>query len=140
MTALLYPFLGLSALGLMLSLMVHIATWLGVELPFEVLGLHIGIFVVWLPAAFISNFTRHGFRRRYGWKEALQGCPLWMRWVAYGLFAYAFVNFFLSIFVGSALSDVSPLRAFSGHWMAFYGMAFATLYSTIHLRRVQHHN
>jgi hypothetical protein len=53
-----------------------------------------------------------------------------MRWAAYGLFAYALVNFFVSIAIGSDL----PLRAFSGHWMAFYGMAFATLYSTLHLR------
>jgi hypothetical protein len=63
MTALLYPFLGLSVLGLALSFGVHAATWLGVELPFEVFGLHIGAIVVWLPTAFVSNFTRHGFRR-----------------------------------------------------------------------------
>jgi len=139
MTALLYPFLGLSVLGLALSLMVHVGTWLGVELPFEVFGLHFGVFVVWTPTAFISNFTRHGFRRRYGWREALRGCPRWMRWMAYGLFAYAFVNFFLSIVVGGMVSGgVSPLRAFSGHWMMFYGLAFATLYSTLHLQRADH--
>ena len=135
MTALLYPFLGLSALGLVLSLMVHAATWLGVELPVEVFGLHFGAMIVWLPTAFISNFTRHGFRRRYGWKEALRGCPRWMQWLAYGLFAYAFVNFLMSFLVNSMPGSVLPLRAFSGHWMAFYGMAFATLYSTIHLRK-----
>jgi len=129
----LYPFLALSALGLALSVAVHLAALLGLHVPSEALNLHLGLFVVWIPTILLSNFTRHGFRRHYGWKDSLRGCPLWLQWMVYGLFAYAFANMLLMFFNGLAAETIAPLRVFSGHWMAFYGAAFGVLYSTVHL-------
>ncbi len=65
----------------------------------------------------------------------LAGCPTWMRYAAIGLFAYAFINFFVA-FSGAASNRISggeltpaTIRGFSGHWMLFYGLAFAILFS-----------
>ncbi len=130
MTIFLYPFLVLAGAGFLLSLLVHLAAWLGVELPPETIFLHLGIFVVWLPTCLVANFLRRGPRRHFGWKDSLTGCPPWMRLTAYSLFGYAFLNFFLNVGLGGS---AGVLRAFSGHWMLFYRMAFATLYSAIRL-------
>ena len=48
--------------------------------------------------------------------------------------AYAMLNFLYFIAIaskssGSAGVDGSAIRGFSGHWLVFYGAAFATLYS-----------
>jgi hypothetical protein len=104
-----------------------------------VFAMHFGIFVVWLPAMLVSmrvtqGLPRRGWRAWSTWRHMLAGCPPWMRYAAYGLFAYAFPNFFLAF--GRApessprgMTDPATLRGFSGHWMLFYGVAFAILYS-----------
>jgi len=64
-----------------------------------------------------------------------------MRRAGYVLFAYAIINFVVFIATTATLpkkphqsADASPsvIRGFSGHWMIFYGAAFAVLYSRIH--------
>jgi hypothetical protein len=127
--------MALAVLGLAVSLMVHLAAWSGIDLPFEAFGLHFGVFVVWLPAALVPNWMARHYPRMGFWKGALRGCPTWMRWMTAGLFAYALLNF-ISAFIGPANSSPSGtapvLRAFSGHWMAFYATAFAIFYSATH--------
>jgi len=140
MTIFLYPFLILAGLGFILSLLVHLLAMFGVELPQEVFVLHGGIFVVWIPAVLVSNFTHHHPRHHFGWKDSLHGCPRWMRIAVYGLFAYVFLNFFLFIAGIFGPNASAVIRGFSGHWMLFYAVAFATLYSALLASRPLHLN
>lgn len=98
-------------------------------------ALHIGIFVVWFPTVFVGyRFTR-GVSRKDFWKIALIGCPKWMRQAVYVIFGYGILNFiyFMATTMNQPQShgDAPPevIRGFSGHWMIFYSVAFATLYS-----------
>jgi hypothetical protein len=135
----LFPFIVLAAAGFLLSMCAHLASLFGTPLPGgnAVFGLHIGIFVVWLPAVLVAARTSRFAERKDFWKTALSGCPLWMRRGLYVLFAYAIVNFVLLMAVGmhgdkSAVAPIARVRGFSGHWMVFYAVAFAILYSAIH--------
>ena len=140
MTALLTPFFVLSVIGLILSIIAHAAAVLGLPQPLAgaAWGLHIGIFVVWLPAVLVSNRLVADFRQADFWKAALRGCPRWMRWLTFGFFCYALVNFLLFLAVapprgsgGGVDAPPEVFRGFSGHWMAFYSAAAAILYSAI---------
>ena len=139
MKAILYPFLVLAACGLALSIGAHCMALAEAVIPGGKLvwGLHIGIFVVWLPAVWVSyRLTRHSNQKDF-WKVALAGCPLWMRRGLYCLFGYAALNFILFITTPgrakqTGVAPPAEVRGFSGHWMVFYGAAFATLYSAIH--------
>lgn len=140
MNVLLYPFMLLSALGLLLSIGSHLAALAGFPIPGGnlVWGLHIGIFVVWLPTVLVANrISRYGKRSDF-WKLALSGCPTWARYALYGLFGYAVINFILGMNNmpgrhegATATTPGAEVRLFSGHWMVFYGAAFATLYSAL---------
>jgi len=127
----LYPFIGLAALGLGLSLLAHFAALLGFDVPASTMGLHIGIFVVWLPTVLVANATTKDFPRKDYWAAALRGCPTWMKYMVNAFFAYGLLNFALFILSapgrGAAASTV--IRGFSGHWMIFYSTALAVMYS-----------
>ena len=137
MNAILLPFIGLSAIGLLLSIVVHLASLVGLPIPGGKLvwSLHIGIFVVWFPAVLVANRINRGKPQRDLWKNVLSGAPTWMRYVGYALFAYAILNFLWFIAVtrsGPSPQGDAPLsevRGFSGHWMVFYGAAFGVLLS-----------
>ena len=144
MTVLLAPFLVLSVIGLVLSLIAHTAALFGLPQPLgsAAWGLHIGIFVVWLPAVIMANRLVGDYKRKDFWKAALRGCPDWMRWLTFAFFGYAVVNFLLFIAVapprgagGGANTPPEVFRGFSGHWMAFYSAAAAILYSAIVVSR-----
>jgi len=141
MTVFLYPFMALAAFGFVLSVTAHAMALMGLSPPGGdmIWSLHVGIFVVWIPTVLVSMRTVRNAPQKDFWKIALAGCPTWMRKGLYGLFAYAIVNFALFIFTQSnshhastAETLPSQIRGFSGHWMVFYGAAFATLYSAIH--------
>jgi hypothetical protein len=96
--------------------------------------LHVGIFVVWFPTVFVAQRLVGSVNRKDLWKVVLKDSPDWMRYMVYGFFGYAIVNFLL--FMGKAPSGGSGgnppavvWRGFSGHWMAFYSAALAVLYS-----------
>ena len=140
MTPILIPFLLLAVLGLILSIVSHVAAIAGAPQPLgeEAWALHIGIFVVWIPAVIVANRLSRDVKQKDLWKAVLRGCPPWMRWMTYGFFAYAVINF--AIFFasaprrGAAIGAGAPpevFRGFSGHWMAFYSAAAAILYSAI---------
>lgn len=136
MNAILLPFIVLSAIGLLLSIAAHIASIVGLPLPGGKLvwSLHVGIFVVWFPAVLIANRINRGKPQKDLWKNVLSGCPTWMRYAGYALFAYALLNFlwFIAKRTGPPPQGDAPLseiRLFSGHWMVFYGAAFAILLS-----------
>ncbi|MDY3555563.1 zinc ribbon domain-containing protein [Gemmata sp. JC717] len=144
MAVLLTPFLVLSVIGLVLSVIAHTAALIGLPQPLgpAAWGLHIGIFVVWLPAVIVSNRLVGDFKRKDFWKAALRGCPDWMRCLTYGFFGYAVVNFLLFMAAappkgagGGANAPPEVFRGFSGHWMAFYSAAAAILYSALAVSR-----
>lgn len=143
MAALLLPFMALAAVGLLLSLGVHVASLLGLRVPGGALvwSLHIGIFVVWLPAVLVATRITRGRPHRDYWKTVLSGCPPWMRYTGYALFVYAAANFFWVMATSESqdlkrIGDASVIRAFSGHWLVFYGAAFAILYSAYRTPRL----
>ena len=131
----------LAVVGLVLSVICHLAALFGLVQPFgpAVWILHFGLFIVWLPAVVVSIWLVKGYKKKDFWRAVLRGCPTWMRWLTYVLFAYAGVNFFLVVQggvgrQGNALDDVL-LRVFSGHWMLFYFVAAEILYSGIVVAR-----
>ena len=141
--AVLYPFMFLSALGFLLSLIAHIVSICGITIPSQIhiMALHVGIFVVWLPAVLMANRMTNSTNRKDLWKVALIGCPLWMRWSFYIIGGYALLNFLFFILRGGTRApggEASPsiVWGFSGHWLAFYGAAFAILYSAIHAPQI----
>jgi hypothetical protein len=130
----------IAAAGLVLSVAAHCMSLAGIANPGSglVWALHVGIFVVWIPAVLVSLRPSRQTIRKDFWKTALAGCPVWMRRSFYGLFIYAIINFV--IFMATTANQPKPqmgpasaavIRGFSGHWMVFYGAAFALLYSRI---------
>lgn len=51
-----------------------------------------GLPVIWLPTVLTLNWMSKDFKRKDFWKAALRGCPGWVRWFAWGFFAFAFVS------------------------------------------------
>ena len=136
----LHPCRKLAALGFVLSAAAHVLALTGTPIPGGnlIMGLHVGIFVVWIPAMLASLPLMRGVGGRDFWKVVLADCPPWMRRGLYGLFAYAILNFMIG-FVSEAGHPKDPsgrissvtVRMFSGHWMMFYAAAFAILHSRI---------
>jgi hypothetical protein len=133
MKLLLYPFLVLGAVGFVLSLVVHILSWAEVVLPESLMALHIGIFIVWLPTILVATRLTREYKQKDFWKAALRGAPPWTIKLAIGLGTYVFVHFFASMFL---FLPVEKFRIASGHWMVFYGLSAAVLYSALHATEV----
>ena len=129
-----WVFVWLSAIGLLVSLWVHIGTLMGHGIPSAFWVLHVGIFVVWFPAVLVAQRLVGNANRKDFWKVVLKGAPDWVRYMMYVLFAYEFVNFMISM--GQApnggrhtTTSAADWRGFSGLWMVFYSAALAILYS-----------
>lgn len=124
-----------AACGFVLATAVNIAGWLGYTILPEnfFFAMHVGIFVVFLPAIlFGRNYSNNllAFRKRSG---TTQG---WLPIVCKTLFVYVFFNFFSFVLVApDKQHEHTPSalmwRGFSGHWMLFYFMSFALLYSVV---------
>jgi hypothetical protein len=130
-----------AAVGLILSLTVHVLSLFGIDLGGQTLffALHIGIFPLWFAVILISQRALAGQRifymnRKNFWNIMFVGCPDWIKYLTNGFFIYAIVNFIIFIVMtptvkqtGGAPSAV-VWHGFSGHWMAFYsaGLAIST--------------
>jgi len=127
----------IAGVGFLLSLIAHLVALFGKSIPGGglVWALHVGIFMVWIPAILISKGKLDHVPAQRQLDAVIAECPGWMRRAIKILFAYAIVNFLLFIIsttghprpTGSAPAAV--IRGFSGHWMIFYSMAFVTFYS-----------
>lgn len=133
---LLWPFIVLSAVGLGLSLWVHLGALAGRRVAPEAFFwlLHVGIFVVWIPAVLVGMKRVGTASRKDYWKLALKGAPEWLRYVIYGFLGYAVVNFAIFFFQAphgniGANPPAIVWRGVSGHWMAFYSAALGILYA-----------
>jgi hypothetical protein len=134
LTPFLSVFVALSGIGFVVSLCVNIASLMGRQtLPEAFFAvLHIGIFVVWVPAVFLAKQRVGSTHRKDFWKLVLKGAPDWMRYFVYAVFIYSFVVFFLSMAnspAGSGQIGPSGWRQFSAVWMDFYSGAFAIHYA-----------
>lgn len=135
-TSVAWVFVVLSAVGLVVSLWVHLGAVLGRRVAPEAFFwiLHMGIFVVWIPAVLVARERVGNLRRKDSWKLVLQDSPEWMRYMVYVFFVYALLNFALFALhapIGNSSGANPPAivwRGFSGHWMFFYSTALAILY------------
>lgn len=152
---------GIAVIGFLVSGAAHILSFTAVDLERalpSVFLLHIGIFVVWIPAVFAAN----KLTREQGQKDFLkvlrQCCPVWLVRLCGGLFCYALFNFIFTIAVlkqggGPSISNGEKvlsshgrvikkltddeyrrhqsydIRLFSGHWMIFYLTAALILHT-----------
>jgi hypothetical protein len=133
---LVWVFIGLSAVGFVLSLWIHFGAVAGRRVaPAEFFWiLHIGIFAVWFPAVMVAQRQAGNLKRKDFWKIVLKGTPDWVRYLVYGFLGYAVVNFMIFFQApternGGANPPAMVWRLFSGHWMVFYLAALAILYS-----------
>jgi hypothetical protein len=151
------------------SLLVHLLAIAHIDARHYVppaMLLHIGIFVVWVPAILelrrnktFQQFEGSGFGNRLNpvksFNAMMTGTPAPMRLLAIAGFFYAIANFLFFMTAHNASPDIMDgryvlhnhgkivryiskgeyesgelweLRAFSGHWIAFYGMAAAILF------------
>jgi rRNA maturation protein Nop10 len=127
-----YIFSLVALIGFIASLIAHLAGYAGIDHPLglDPWPLHVGIFVVWLPAVLAAQKLSKDFPQKDMWKATLRGCPKWMRYTLFGLFGYAFLSFFaFFLTVGKSHDEANTIRGFSGHWLIFYFAAFAILQS-----------
>jgi hypothetical protein len=159
----------LAVTGWTLGLLVHLLALSDIDvsekIPF-VWALHVGIFIVWLPAVLelkknkeLQEFQKGGMMKSMNpfamFKIVFKNTPLWMVALGIGGFFYAIINFMLFISSQHGTPDIkegqyilqnhgqliktlteqeyhhykaNAIRGFSGHWMAFYGLAAAILY------------
>jgi len=131
----LWVFVLLSGIGLVVSLWVHLGAVTGRRVAPEAFFwmLHVGIFVVWFPAVFVAQRLVGNVNRKDLWKVVLKDSPDWLRYMVYGFFGYAVVNFLFFMTKapngGSGNPPAVVWRGFSGHWMGLYSAALAILYS-----------
>jgi hypothetical protein len=156
-----HVFACLAAVGLILSALVHFSTFAGAD-PVEIFPpvwlLHVGIFLVFIPAGFATEKAEKGNKSSSSF--FFDNAPRWMIWMAKLFFVYAFVNFAIFFFLMRegqptkrqdgryAITQGSELvrrigedefhhlqaleaRGFSGHWLLFYSWALTILVSSI---------
>lgn len=108
-------FASLAMAGLLLSVGVHIISLSGRQ-PFGFLRLlHLGMFVVFLPALLIARKRPGAMRRKDFWKTVTQGAPDGLRYLLYFFLAYAMLNGFLSVWHPPTLrgSNLDPVHEWS---------------------------
>ena len=129
----------IALLGWITSLAVHIAAATSATLFEEypiVMGLHLGVFVVWIPMMLYlkrdeeyMHFQQSGLLRRSNpfklFNILLKNAPIYLKLIAVAGLIYAPINFIVPM-AGPGMMNTA--RLFSGHWMAFYGIAMAVVY------------
>jgi hypothetical protein len=145
---LLRAWIWLAAVVLVVSLVVHVSTFFGVD-PMEVfpgvMFIHLAIFPPFIAAVvYVKKVSRQTGRAE---EKLFDLAPKWMRVVVGGFFVYAIANFIIFIFLvqgggpeqrgskyylmshGHIIRELSEagyhqmqgyvVRGFSGHWMLF---------------------
>ena len=154
----------LAAAVLIVSLVVHVSTFLGID-PMEkwpgVMLIHLAIFPPFIAA--ISYANRIGGPKQGRQDRVIDTAPRWLRILTGLFFAYALVNFAIFLVLvegggpherdgkylltshGTVLRELSEaeyhrqrayvVRGFSGHWMLFSSGALMMLVGAARLRR-----
>jgi hypothetical protein len=124
--------------GFVLSLVIHLGSFGAMVLPTSSViffVMHLGIFPLFFAFVLRARVWQQSadsgwFSVRSSWpsRELLAYIPWWAIILVIALFLYAFINFFLATgalsgrLAGGELSEPQGARAFSGHWMLFYGL------------------
>src|SRR5438270_8806664 len=111
MKVLAFPLLLIAGAGFLLSLTAHVLALFGIAMPGGglVWALHVGIFVVWIPAILLSKRRLSNVPRKDQMNAMLGDSPVWMRRAVKILFVYALVNFLL--FIISMTGHPKPTEA-----------------------------
>jgi len=86
--------------------------------------LFVGIFVVWFPTVLSMNKFKSTFQGKDFWKIALTGTPPLAKYVVYGAFGYAIINFVAGMLGAFEMKGSGFWRVGSSHAMAFYAAAW----------------
>jgi hypothetical protein len=130
----------IALLGWTASVIVHILSIAGEDLLTTypvVMALHVGVFIVWLPTVwYLKNdadykqFQEARILKRSNpiaaFKVLLKKAPMFLKVIAIAGLLYAPVNFMIPFI--EPIDEPNSTRMFSGHWMAFYGIALGALY------------
>lgn len=140
MVVLIYPFLGLAALGFLAVLVVHVASLFGTPSLFEhfLKWLGPGVFVVWLPTILVMNRLTREFKQKDIWRAALRGCPEWFRRAVWGILGYGwFGSFALPLLYGGGMNAPgNKARSMSAILLTLYLIATAVLYSATRTEKI----
>lgn len=133
-------FFFVACIGWCASVVLHVFSIFGISPGPSALMLGLGIFAVWLPFI-IRVKTENPTSEESGWSgmrsqrvninQIFKHAPKWMRVVAIAGFVYAFISFFLVMYMNTPKHEgitALDVRGFSGHFIAFFGVAAAGLY------------
>jgi hypothetical protein len=139
MTAVIYPFFALAAVGFAAMLVVHVASLFGNTNLFEraIAVLGPGVFVAFLPTIFVMNRLKRDLKQKDLWRAALRGCSRWMYRTVWGIFLYRWAGFFvLPLLYGDGMDlAANKARIMSGILLVFYLIPSAVMYSAAHVER-----
>jgi len=130
----------IACLGWISSVTVHIMSITEGDITEKyplVMGLHAGVFVVWIPMFLYLNkdkdfkqLQQAGFLQRSNpfatFEVMFKNAPTYLKIIAIAGFIYVPINFMMPALEPDV--KVNTGRLFSGHWIAFYGVALASLY------------
>jgi hypothetical protein len=134
----LQPLMYLALAGFLISLWINIACVLGKQIPSDapLFLMHIGIFVVFIPATLTGQKMLGGKLRRDFWKAVMKDAPEAYYYLFYIIFAYSWLTGVYAFFSGfpgngqpSTPSSGQDWLVFSGVWMIFYYASFAIFLS-----------
>jgi hypothetical protein len=97
----------LAFVGFAVSLIIHLLTFLGLNLNERVPWiwiLHLGIFIVFVPMLIAPL----NWERKHWWRNFLAPMPKWVHYIAYGFFAYGIINFL--IFISLSMEGSPDIR------------------------------
>jgi hypothetical protein len=127
----------LSVVGLLFSFVVHLLGLMGRKPPFGYFPfiLQLGAVVAAVGAAF-ALFMLCASQGESFWREAVRGCPKWLKRMTCVLAGYAVLNFIVFVNLIGTIAGGQPdkitsivFRGVSGEWMAFYSAAFLVFFS-----------
>lgn len=119
-----------ACIGSVTSICLNIWLRLGNTMPSGFMALHIGIFIVWLPAVMRVKRNQPE-NEKMTFKTLFRFTPWWMRIIAIASWLYATASFVISsgLLEGEMRkSDFDTSHIFSSGWIFFYTIAAAVLY------------
>ena len=121
-----------SLLGLLVSLIGHVAILLGGQLSVDPVNrlLALGV-ILWLASGVEAYLLRRELRER-GMSAIFEGAPRWMKWLGWAAAAYFVLNFFLTTghWAGNVTSqDPGSVRIASAAGIMLFTYPLAVFYA-----------
>ena len=144
-------FIFLAAVGLLLSLIVHLVGFFNNSERLNKISaiFWFGWIVIVIPAAIIADRITANYPRKEYWERIFMNCPEWMKYGAYFFFAYGLfyiavviLKAYFSYKIAGSETDRSNEQVFninflslSGMTMVWYSYALAVFYSALQVYR-----